>query len=281
MVRPVPTCQRWAGWRSSSASALERLELDVDAGAIAEQPEGVQAVVVARRTPAPCRRSARRARSALAPRRCRRRGQCSGPSTATQCPSSAKARVAGSPIRRAISTASSARRTRRSRERIVAQRAREPGEQPDPLAAVLLADRRQRALQQRDEAPGRCCARAHANLPPYASAARASWSEPARLLGERGRPPERLLRLGPAPGAAQHLAEREQQLAGRCASPSPSPRAREARSCSGGPPPRSRAATRPGRRRARRTRSPSPPRRSRPRGSGGRARRGAARGCAA
>ena len=68
-------------------------------------------------------------------------------------PESAYASVAGSPMRRAISSASSLSARRRSGgKRVVAERtAGEACEQPHPQRAVLVPDGRERPLEQRHE----------------------------------------------------------------------------------------------------------------------------------
>ena len=165
------------------------------------------------------------------------------------------------PVRRASSTASRLSASRRSRDGLVAERSREPGEQPGRGARRPRRKRRQRLLEQRHEPI--VVARPRPHDPP--AVARGRPRELARARGAarcrppRGRSPSRRRRLA---GAALRLAEREQQLAARRSSRGPRARARRARARRAAPPPRRRAARAPGRRRAARSGPPcssSPP----------------------
>ena len=213
-VRAALRCHRWAGWRSSSASTPSASSSTVHPGAISEHPEGLQSVVVAGENPllvadllAQCNQplalgDAVAARERLwsldrdplaleSERRGSRGRRSAARSPPPARPSGPCARARDRRARAAASRASSMTRVRLS---------------CSPAAARARSNSGTRA--------GSVLARAQANLPPYASAARASWSErPACSASVAARRSARFASCAVARSALD-LAEREQQLAG-------------------------------------------------------------------
>ena len=221
MVRPVPTCQCCAGWRSSSASVSSASSSASIAGAIGERPRGSAGGDRSPRTPSPCRRSAHRGNQLVphatpSPRDMVSRAldrdpvAFDWPRRASPGPRSA-GRCGAPPPQRAPG----------ARQRVVARRRREAGEQPDPRGSSSVTDRRQGALEERHQR--RVGPRARPGEPSAVSERGAcELLSEAGAFGElrrlRGRPASRRLRRPPVPRRLRARATARSAPAGSSAS---------------------------------------------------------------
>ena len=207
-IRVEATCQRWPGWRSSSASrASSSTPTSTPAGSATPTPSGGDARSPC--SPAPCCRAPWRGRQA--PPTWRWPG-CPAPPSPR---GTRRARAPASPdrrVRRAIASASSASLTRRSRSGSSRMAAASRASSITRSRAVAFAHRPQRTLEERDEGgvaarprPRRTSRHRRGRLARAGRTGRSSRREPRRAGGSPS--------LATLAGAAQRLAERHQELA--------------------------------------------------------------------